>query len=196
MESKENIEYIDKIKKMIESTETVKATEFNLFNLKNSWMYRYIVGNKKIIVFDDLINKMYLSSIINGQEGELDIDENSDYNDKYGYYYSIDNLYGFNRDELNKYNFLYSTEVQELKGRKYIIFVILDRVQKFPNRILYFAPIDYPKNTDLSFIQIIENYIYSTFYTVSETTQRRFITFLQRYCSEKENKCVKTKSYK
>ena len=121
MKSKENIEYIDKIKEMIESTETVKATEFNLFNLKESWMNRYIVGNKKNIVFDDLINKMYLSSIINGQEGELDIDENSDYNDKYGYYYSIDNLYGFNRDELNKYNFLYSTEVQELKGRKYML---------------------------------------------------------------------------
>ena len=193
MESKENIEYIDKIKEMIESTETVKATEFNLFNLKKSWMDRYIVGNKKNIVFDDLIKKMYLSSIINGQVGELDIDENSDYNDEYGYYYSIDNLYGFNRDELNKYNFLYSTEVQELKGRKYIIFVILDRVPKFPNRILYFAPIDYPKYTDLSFIQIIENYIYSTFYTVSETTQRRFITFLQRYCSENKNQYIKRK---
>ena len=44
--------------------------------------------------------------------------------------------------------------------------------------------------------EIIENYIYNTFYTVSETTQRRFITFLQRYCSEKENKYVKTKNYK
>ena len=138
---------------------------------------------------------MYSSSIINGRVGELDIWQETDQYEKKCY--SIDNLSGFNKEDLSKYTyFIYSSEIEEFKERDFFIFVIYDRIPGFIDNILYLAPIEYPNYSNMTVYQIIENYIYSTFYTVSEPIQRRFITFLQRYCSEKENKYVKTKSYK
>ena len=136
---------------------------------------------------DNLINKLYSSSIINGQVGECDILNNTDEDDNDTNLYSVENLLGLNREEIAYYKFIYSSKREELRGREFIIFIILDRLREYPDRILYFVPIEYPKDSKLNYIQIIENYIYSTFYTVSETTQRRFISFLQKYC-DKNNK--------
>ena len=183
--------YKDKIKEMCERFENVAATEFALLEMTYPQLDTYYIDHCPEIKFDDLINNIYSSAIINGREGELDEWESCTDN-----YFSVENLLGFNREELVDYNFLYSTNIEELKGRDYIMFVIEDRVPRRGDKIKYIAPIEYPKDSNLNFIQIIENYIYNTFYTVSEPIQRRFITFLQRYCSEKENKYVKTKSYK
>ena len=129
---------------------------------------------------------MYSSSIINGRVGELDIWQEKSQQEKKCY--SIDNLSGFNKEDLSKYTyFIYSPEIEEFKGRDFFIFIICDIIPGFIDNFLYFAPIEYPKDSKLTITEIIENYIYSTFYTVSETTQRRFITFLQKYCSEKHH---------
>ena len=183
--------YKDKIKEMCERIENIAATEFALLEITYPQEDTYYIDHYPKIKFDDLINKIYSSAIINGREGELDEWESCTDN-----YFSVEKLLGFNREELVDYSFLYSTNIEELKGRDYIMFVIEDRVYQRGIRVKYIAPIEYPKDSDLNFIQIIKNYIYNTFYTVSEPVQRRFITFLQRYCSEKENKYVKTKSYK
>ena len=183
--------YEDKIKEMCEKIENVAATEFALLEITFPQEDTYYIDHYPKIKFDDLINKIYSSAIINGREGELDEWESCTDN-----YFSVENLLGFNREELVDYRFLYSTNIEELKGRDYIMFVIEDKIPKRSDRVKYIAPIEYPKDSKLTITEIIKNYIYSTFYTVSEPIQRRFITFLQRYCSEKENKYVKTKSYK
>ena len=111
--------------------------------------------------------------------------------------YSIDNLSGFNKEDLSKYSyFIYSPEIEDFKGRDFFIFVICDKIPGFIDNYLYLAPIEYPNYSNLTIYQIIENYIYNTFFTVSERVQRRYITFLQKYCNENDYKHVKTKSYK
>ena len=181
--------YKDKIKEMCERFENVAATEFKLIKINHLQSGTYYINRCPKIKFDDLINKIYSSAIINGREGELDEWESCTDN-----YFSVENLLGFNREELVDYKFLYSTNIEKLKGRDYIMFVIEDRVPKRYDKIKYIAPIEYPKDSDLNFIQIIENYIYNTFYTVSEPIQRRFITFLQRYCNENQKQYTKIKN--
>ena len=190
----------DIITEMKNTMQPIQAAKFNLLRMKKDDNTFSIdkcrdITEKQIIVFDKLINEMYSSSIINGRVGELDIWQETD---QYGKKFcSIDNLSGFNKEDLSKYTyFIYSPEIEEFKGRDFFIFIICDIIPGFIDNFLYFAPIEYPNYSNLTVYQIIENYIYSTFYTVSEPIQRRFITFLQRYCSEKENKYVKTKSYK
>ena len=190
--------YNDKITEMVKNMETIQATEFKLFEVRHLEM-GYIFekcykSDKKIIDYDKLIKETYYSSIINGRAGEVDIWRDYDQDDFYSHYYSIDKLYGFNREDLYKYNaFFYSPKTEELKDKEYIIFLIVDRAPRLIDNILYFALIEYPKDSKLTLIETIENYIYNTFYTVSETTQRRFITFLQRYCSDNTKQFVKTK---
>ena len=190
--------YNDKISEMVKNMETIQATEFKLFKVRHSET-RYIFdksykSDKKIIDYDKLIKEIYYSSIINGRAGEVDIWRDYDQNDSNSHYYSIDKLYGFNRADLYKYNaFFYSPKTEELKDKEYIIFLIVDRAPRLDENILYFSLIEYPKDSNLTLIETIENYIYNTFYTVSETTQRRFITFLQRYCNDNTKQFVKTK---
>jgi len=170
---------------------------FNNSSEENKVYYGYELNNsseENTINFEKVINELYSSAIINGQAGELDIWEDNDGKDKHTKYYSVENLLGLNREELAIYDFIYSAKSEELKGKEYIIFVILDRLREFHDRVLYFAPIEYPKDSDLNFIQIIENYIYNTFYTVSEPIQRRYITFLQRYCNENQKQYTKIKN--
>ena len=190
--------YNDKISEMVKNMETIQATEFKLFKVRHSET-RYIFdksykSDKKIIDYDKLIKEIYYSSIINGRAGEVDIWRDYDQNDSNSHYYSIDKLYGFNRADLYKYNaFFYSPKTEELKDKEYIIFLIVDRAPRLDENILYFSLIEYPKDSNLTLIETIENYIYNTFYTVSETTKRRFITFLQRYCNDNTKQFVKTK---
>ena len=190
--------YNDKISEMVKNMETIQATEFKLFKVRHSET-RYIFeksykSDKKIIDYDKLIKETYYSSIINGRAGEVDIWRYYDQDDSNSHYYSIDKLYGFNRADLYKYNaFFYSPKTEELKDKEYIIFLIVDIAPRLDENILYFSLIEYPKDSNLTLIETIENYIYNTFYTVSETTQRRFITFLQRYCNDNTKQFVKTK---
>ena len=190
----------DKIAEMKNSMIPIQSTGFSLLN-KNIFMDKInydvvkYLQDIKITNFDVLFEEMYSSSIINGGLADTNILV-SDVN-KYITIPSIYNLNGLNRQDLSSYSrFFYTPQKEELKEREYILLAIFDRVPRVPDRILHIAPIVYPKDSKLTITEIIENYIYSTFYTVSETTQRRFITFLQKYCSEKENKYVKTKSYK
>ena len=188
----------DIITEMKNTIQPVQITQFKILRTDrndNDYEHKDEVEEHNADI-DNLINKLYSSSIINGQVGECDILNNTDEDDNDTNLYSVENLLGLNREELAYYKLIYSSKREELRGREFIIFIILDRLREYPDRILYFVPIEYPKDSKLNYIQIIENYIYSTFYTVSEPIQRRFITFLQRYCSEKENKYVKTKSYK
>ena len=190
--------YNDKISEMVKNMETIQATEFKLFEVRHSetsfLFSKCYKSDKKIIDYDKLIKETYYSSIINGRAGEVDIWRYYDQDDSNSHYYSIDKLYGFNRADLYKYNaFFYSPKTEELKDKEYIIFLIVDRASRLIENILYFALIEYPKDSNLTLIETIENYIYDTFYTVSETTQRRFITFLQRYCNDNTKQFVKTK---
>ena len=184
--------YKDIITEMKNTMQPIAATEFKLLKIydwETSYFFKtgYVCAENKII-YDEQIRNMYFSSIINGHVGEVGkIWEDNGCCDSDTYYCSIDNLYGYNREDLVNYNFLYSTRIEKIKGREYIIFIILDRIPKHTDRILYFAPIEYPKDSELTITEVIENYIYNTFYTVSEPIQRRFITFLQRYCN-KDNK--------
>ena len=190
--------YNDKISEMVKNMETIQATEFKLFEVRHSetsfLFSKCYKSDKKIIDYDKLIKETYYSSIINGRAGEVDIWRDYDQDDFNSHYYSIDKLYGFNRADLYKYNaFFYSPKTEELKDKEYIIFLIVDRASRLIENILYFALIEYPKDSNLTLIETIENYIYDTFYTVSETTQRRFITFLQRYCNDNTKQFVKKK---
>ena len=185
----------DIITEMKNTMQPIQAAKFNLLKMgKDDISFSFEkcrdITEKQIIVFDKLINEMYSSSIINGRVGELDIWQETD---QYGKKFcSIDNLSGFNKEDLSKYTyFIYSPEIEEFKGRDFFIFIICDIIPGFIDNFLYFAPIEYPKDSKLTITEIIENYIYNTFYTVSETTQRRFITFLQKYCNENNKTYIK-----
>jgi len=187
--------YTDKIAEMINSMIPIQSTGFSLLN-KNKFMktinyddVKYLQGIKADS-FDALFEEMYSSSIINGGLADTNIYVSDVY--KYITIPSIYNLNGLNRQDLSSYsNLLYTPQKEELKEREYILLAIFDKVPWISDRILHIAPIDYPKDSKLTITEIIENYIYSTFYTVSETTQRRFITFLQKYCSENNKQYIK-----
>ena len=185
----------DKIAEMINSMIPIQSTEFSLLN-KNKFMDKIIydevkyLQDRKITNFDVLFEVMYSSSIINGGLADTNILVSDVY--KYITIPSIYNLNGLNRQDLSSYsNLLYTPQKEELKEREYILLAIFDRVSGVPDRILHIAPIEYPKDSKLTITEIIENYIYNTFYTVSETTQRRFITFLQKYCNENNKTYIK-----
>ena len=190
--------YKDKIAEMINSMIPIQSTEFSLLN-KNKFMDKInydvvkYLQDIKITNFDVLFEEMYSSSIINGGLADTNILV-SDVN-KYITIPSIYNLNGLNRQDLSSYSrFFYTPQKEELKEREYILLAIFDIVPRVPDRILHIAPIVYPKDSKLTITEIIQNYIYSTFYTVSETTQRRFITFLQKYCNENQKQYTKIKN--
>ena len=185
------------INELVDTMIPIKATEFKIINTKRGkYNQYYIIYDDKNqsdikIEYDKLIEKLYYSSIINGQAGEF-----NSWKSIYGEnenYLSIDDLYGTNREDLDNFGLLYSTNLEELEDRKYIIFLILDNIPTFRSNILYLAAIEYPKNSTLTITEVIENYIYDTFYTVSEKIQRRFITFLQRYCNNNNQSYIKRK---
>ena len=137
---------------------------------------------------------MYSSSIINGQAGELDILTDNENKFIRANFFSIDYLSGLNRDDLSNYNnFFYKPKNEELKEREFIILVISDIIPNCYDRILYFAPIEYPKGSKLTITKLIENFIYDTFCSVSEVTKRIYITFLQRYCNNNNQSYIKRK---
>ena len=133
----------DIITEMKNTMQPIQAAKFNLLRMKKDDNTFSIdkcrdITEKQIIVFDKLIYEMYSSSIINGRVGELDIWQETD---QYGKKFcSIDNLSGFNKEDLSKYTyFIYSPEIEEFKGRDFFIFIICDIIPGFIDNFLYFG---------------------------------------------------------
>ena len=137
----------DIITEMKNTMQPIQAAKFNLLRMKKDENTFSIdkcreITEKQIIVFDKLINDMYSSSIINGRGGELDIWQEKDEHEEKCY--SIDNLSGFNKEDLSKYTyFIYSPAIEEYKGRDFFIFIIFDIIIRFIYNFFYFSFINY-----------------------------------------------------